>query len=269
MNSSDAHLLSRRQWLERVSGPAAVGALGAGFFASTATAQPAVEERNLGARVYDIREFGAKGDGVTLDTAAVQAAVDACAAAKGGTVLVPAGVFVIGTVELKSNVTLHLVPQATLLGSADGKQYHAAEAIPLTGEHTMGDGNVGLLFAANAENITIEGAGTIDRQGAQFHSAVRGQPPPSGRGGNQRPHHVLFYKCTNLTVRGIFLRACAYHSVRICVCSDVKLDSLRIHSRVNGNNDGFHFISSQYVHVRIATCSVRMMHARCSGAASL
>jgi polygalacturonase len=71
---------------------------------------------------YNIRDFGAKGDGVTLDTAAVQAAIDACHRDRGGTVVVPAGTFVIGTLELKSNVTLHLVATAKLLGSADGKQ---------------------------------------------------------------------------------------------------------------------------------------------------
>src|SRR2546423_1032214 len=157
--------------------------------------------------MYNIRDFGAKGNGFTLDTAALQAAIDACHRDRGGTVLAPAGTYLIGTVELKSNVTLHLAAQAKLLGAADGKQYRAAEAIPPTGEHTMGDGNVGLLFAANAENITIEGKGSIDGQGAQFRSAVRGTPPPSGIGGNKRPHHLLFYQCKNLTVRGITLTA--------------------------------------------------------------
>src|ERR1051325_6251575 len=107
MDLPDASSLSRRQWLERVSSPAVVGALGVGLLASRAAAQPAIEEKNLGARVYNVRDFGAQGDGSHLDTAAVQAAVDACAAASGGTVLVPAGIFVIGTVELKSHVTLH------------------------------------------------------------------------------------------------------------------------------------------------------------------
>src|SRR5439155_9250626 len=90
-----------------------------------------------GARVYNVRDFGAKGDGVTLDTAAVQATIDACTKDQGGIVLVPAGTFVIGTVELKSNVTLHLAAQGKLLGSGDGKQYYAASAIPLTGDSTL------------------------------------------------------------------------------------------------------------------------------------
>src|SRR5262249_17557706 len=148
---------------------------------------------------------GAKGDGTTLDTAALQSAVDACHADGGGTVLVPAGTFVIGTVELKSHITLHLAASGKLLGSGDGKHYRAVDAIPLEGDHTLGDGNWALLFAVNATNLTIEGPGTIDGQGAQFHSAVRGTPPPSGLGGNRRPYHVLAYHCENLTIRNISL----------------------------------------------------------------
>jgi polygalacturonase len=214
------------------------------------------------ARTYNVRHFGAKGDGATLDTKALQAAIDACHSDRGGTVVVSAGTFLIGTVELKSNVTLHLAAQAKLMGTADGTQYHAAEAIPLTGEHTMGDGNVGLIFAANAENITIEGTGTIDGQGAQFRSAVRGTAPPAGVSGNKRPHHLLFYQVNNLTVRDITLTRGAYHSVRVCLCSYVKLDGIHIYNRVNHNNDGFHFIASRHVHV--SNCDVQCQDDACA-----
>jgi len=87
-------------------------------------------------------------------------------------VLVPAGVFVIGTIEMKSNVTLHISAQGKLLGSADGKQYEAAPEIPLHGDSTLEDGNVGLIFAVNAENVTIQGPGTIDGRGAWRGSPV-------------------------------------------------------------------------------------------------
>jgi polygalacturonase len=72
---------------------------------------------DLGARVYNIRKYGAKGDGIALDTAALQTAVDACHQEGGGTVLVPAGTFQIGTVELKSNVTLHICAAGKLLAA--------------------------------------------------------------------------------------------------------------------------------------------------------
>jgi hypothetical protein len=230
--------------------------------AATAAEPPQTSPADLGARVYNIRDFGAKGDGATLDTAAVQSAIDACHSDRGGTVLVPAGVFVIGTVELKSNVTLQIAAQGKLLGSADGKQYRAAEAIPTTGEWTMGDGNVALIFAANAENVTVEGSGTIDGQGTQFRPPTRGAQPPAGITGNKRPHHLLFYKCANLAIRDIFLTAGAYHSVRVCLCEYVKIDGVRIHNRVNHNNDGFHFISSR--HVSVSNCDVRCQDDACA-----
>src|SRR5215831_10101964 len=77
------------------------------------------------ARTHNIRDFGATGDGKTLDTAAVQKAIDACTAAGGGTVLVPPGDFVVGTVELKSNVALHLAASGRLLGSGNPADYSA------------------------------------------------------------------------------------------------------------------------------------------------
>src|SRR5689334_3797154 len=98
---SDNRFFSRRRWISGGS----KAALGGGLFAAGAAAQSRANAANtLGVRTYNIRDFGAKGDGSTLDTAAVQAAIDACHRDQGGTVLVPAGVFVIGTIELKSNV---------------------------------------------------------------------------------------------------------------------------------------------------------------------
>lgn len=266
MADSNQFDLSRRRWLGLVS-PALAGSFCADAAASNvrgvepgSTAAP--DEGNGGARIYNIRDYGAKGDGKTLDTGALQAAIDACNKDHGGTVLVPAGVFAIGTVELKSNVTLHIAAQGKLLGSADGKQYHAAAAIPLEGDTTLRDGNVGLLFAVNCENITVEGPGTVDGQGAQFRSPSRGVPPPSGRGGSQRPYHLLFYRCRNLRVRDIFLFAGAFHSVRIIESSFVWCEGIRIHNRVNGNNDGFHFISSENVHV--SNCDVQSQDDACA-----
>jgi hypothetical protein len=250
--------LSRREWLERVSGPAVGVSVGAALSPSVAGAappqtQPPSDALN-GARVYNVRDHGAKGDGTTLDTAALQAAIDTCNRDGGGTVLVPAGTFHIGTVELKSNVTLYLAAAATLLGSADGKQYHAVDAIPLRGDSTLGDGNWALIFAVNARNVTIDGPGLIDGQGSQFHSPARGVPPPSGLGGNQRPYHLLFHRCEHLRVQHVRLLQSAYHSVRVIQSKHVLMDGLYIYNRVNNNDDGFHFVSCEYVHV--SNCTV-------------
>jgi hypothetical protein len=245
---------SRRRWLTRV--PAA--SLTAGLLA--AEPQSAVPAGT--GRVYNIVDFGAKGDGRTLNTKAVQDAIDVCHKDQGGVVFVPAGVFVIGTVEMKSNVTLRIAARGTLLGSADGKQYHAADAIPLRGDSTLNDGNVGLIFGVEADNVTIEGPGTIDGQGAQFRSPTRGVPPPSGRGGADRPYHLLFHRCKNLRVRDLNLVASAFHSVRVIQSSFVWMDGLRIHNRVNGNNDGFHFVSAENVHV--TNCDVLAQDDACA-----
>jgi polygalacturonase len=243
--------LSRREWLGRVSVPAAMVSLGTSLVGSaaatpTAAANEPVPSASPGARVYDIREHGAKGDGTTLDTAAVQAAIDLCATDGGGTVLVPAGDFVVGTLELKSHVTLHLAARGRLLGSGDIAHYHAGRGVP------PGNGNVVLLSAADAENVTIEGPGTIDGNGAKFfngHGDNTGPGQKSSEGYFQRPHLMVFYHCRNLRLRDAFFTASAYHAVRILECERVLIDGVRIHNRVNKNNDGIHFNSSRYVHL--------------------
>lgn len=265
-SGSTSRFFTRRQWLGRVPPSAIAAVLGAGVAGKQGLASQFVKnsagEDDAGARIYNIRRYGAKGDGITLDTAALQAAIDACHEDGGGTVLVPAGAFQIGTVELKSNVTLHIAAAGKLVGTADGKQYHGVDAIPLTGDSTLNDGNWALLFAVSTTNVTIEGAGTIDGQGVQFHSAVRGTPPPSGLGGNRRPYHLLFYRCDRLTVRDIALVDGAYHSIRVIQSKHVHMEGLYIHNRVNGNNDGFHFISAEYV--TVSNCTILSQDDACA-----
>ena len=267
MPDSNSQSLSRRKWLG-LTPTIAAASFGSGLLASRALADdqmPAAlssTDALLGTKVYNIRDFGAKGDGKTSDTAALQATIDACNRDQGGTVLVPAGVFVIGTTELKSNVTLHIAAQGTLLGSTDKNEYHAVDKIPLEGDTTLEDGNVGLLFAVGAENITVEGPGTIDGQGAQFHSPQRGMPSPVGLKSLERPYHLLFYRCKNLRVRDIFLKDCAYHSIRVIESSYAWFTGIHIHNRVNSNNDGFHFISTTHVHM--SNCSVESQDDACA-----
>jgi hypothetical protein len=256
--------LSRRKWLEQMSAPPIAVALGATMLRqnNVAARQPShvtFDDKNLGARVYNIRDFGAVGDGVTLDTIAVQAAVDACNRDKGGTVLVPAGDFIVGTLELKTNVTLHVAAQGRLLGSSDIQHYKAGNGIP------PGNGNVVLLSAANAENITIEGPGTIDGNGVKFFTGkgdMTGPGQNSAQGYFQRPHLLIFYRCKNLVVKDVLLTASAYHCTRILQCSRVRLDGVRIYNRVNLNNDGFHINSSEYVH--IVNCDVACQDDACA-----
>ncbi len=212
---------------------------------------PVSADSMRGAKVYNLWDFGAKGDGKTLDTGAIQAAIDACHGEGGGTVLVPAGDFLTGTIQLKSNVNLHLLPTGRLLGSSKPEDYTAGEGVP------RGNGNIVLLYAVEAENVSITGQGTIDGQGANFYT---GQGDGSGPGDNRstanvaRPHLCIFYRCKNLTIRDAFFTRSAYHCFRILQCQHVHIDGVRIYNRVNKNNDGFHFNSSEYV--TVSNCNV-------------
>src|SRR5690348_11368222 len=106
MATTNSSPLSRRQWLSLTpalaSASLATAALVSPARAQEPTSGRAPREGSPGAKVYDVRDFGAIGDGTTLDTAAVQRAIDACHGDRGGIVLVPAGDFLIGTIELKS-----------------------------------------------------------------------------------------------------------------------------------------------------------------------
>ena len=154
-------LLSRREWSVLAATPLVAAALAR---PTTAAELPAAGRQPAGARVYNVRDFGATGDGKTLDTSSVQSAIDACHKDRGGTVLIPVGDFLVGTLELKSNVTLHVAAQGRLLGSGSGEHFRAGNGIP------PDNGNIVMLSAADAENVTIEGRGTIDGQGAKFYT---------------------------------------------------------------------------------------------------
>jgi polygalacturonase len=119
---------------------------------------------------FDIRKFGAKGDGKTLDTVAIQKAIDAAAKAGGGTVFFPKGRFLSFSVQLKSHVTLYLGSGAVLLAADPGKhkgKYNAAEANPFENFQDYGHSYFrnSLIWGENVEDIAILGPGMIDGEG--------------------------------------------------------------------------------------------------------
>ncbi len=253
--------LSRRQWLGRVSLPA-LATVGAGMIGANAFGSPKknkAEDNLSGARIYNVKDFGAKGDGKTLDTLAIQSAIDACFKDKGGIVIFPSGDFLSGTIELKSNVTIQLSANGKLLGSPKRADYTAGKGVP------AGNGNIVFLYAVNADNISIEGPGTIDGNGLAFYNGKGDNTGPGQRGidGNfDRPHLIIFSQCNNFFVRDVLLTASAYHCFRILKCTRVHIDGVKIYNRVNKNNDGFHFNDSEYVH--ITNCDVQCQDDACA-----
>ena len=123
-------------------------------------------------RVCDIAAYGAKGDGTTVNTVAIQRAIDACAAAGGGTVVVPGGRFRSGTILLKSHIVLKLEPNAVLIGSRDVADYLPGSAIgqgTTLGVDVFGEGKrAGLIVARGVADVSIVGPGTIDGDGDSF-----------------------------------------------------------------------------------------------------
>ncbi|TKC61226.1 glycoside hydrolase [Pedobacter hiemivivus] len=253
INKDASDQLSRRAWLGKVSVPALTVAGAAMISAKIPGVEPGKSN------VYNVMDYGAKGDGKTLDTLAIQAAIDACNVAKGGTVLLPTGVFLSGTLQLKSDVTFHLSAGGRLLGSPKREDYTAGKGVP------SGNGNIVFLYAVNAERLSIEGKGTVDGNGLAFYTGKGDNTGPgqNGVGGNfDRPHLFIFHQCTELRLHDVFLQASAYHCIRLLQCKQVYIDGVRIYNRVNKNNDGFHFSSCQYVH--ITNCDVQCQDDACA-----
>ena len=145
----------------------------------------------------DPARFGARADGVTKDTAAIQAAIDDCAAKGGGTVTLTHGTYLSAPVVLKSNVTLDVAAGATLLGSPDHGDY---PQIPVFRE----PGRQSLISATNAHDVAITGRGIIDGNGQSWWTDARGKRP-SGVMGEVvfRPRLIVFDHCRHVRITDV------------------------------------------------------------------
>ena len=123
--------------------------------------------RPTGPRSFDVRDFGAVGDGKSPDTGAIQRAIDACVQQGGGIVVVDHGNYLTGTIQLRSHVELHLTSTATLLGVGDLAKYRRdpKEVYKLLDRS--------LVYAEGCDQIAITGQGTINGQGKQFKNGNR------------------------------------------------------------------------------------------------
>ena len=181
-------------------------------------------------KIFNIKNYGAVGDGVAMDTVAVQKAIDTCSETGGGVVWIPAGRYVIGTVQVKSNVTLSLDHGAELLGSQDMKDY------PIDKLRPAREGNSEcLLYAEDATNIRIEGLGVIDGRGSREFFPRRAGPG----GKDNRPRLIRFENCKNLTFSGVTYKRSAFWGLHLIDCKDIHFNGITVRMRNNNsNNDG-------------------------------
>lgn len=194
---------------------------------------------------FNILDFGAVGDGITLNTTSVQKAIDRCTE-NGGRVVVPSGSFVIGTIVLKSNVELHITEGGMLLGSTSLVDYSTTNQ----GSIEAPAFNKCLVYAENATNIKITGKGLIDGRGLKTNF-------PEKIDGNlgDRPMLMRFINCQELHFLDVTFMNSASWCTHMIDCDNVRLQNVTIDSHVNINNDGFDLDGCR--NVLIENCNIR------------
>lgn len=205
-------------------------------------------------KIYNIEDFGAVGDGKTLNTAAIQLAIDTCASNGGGKVVIDCGVFMSGSITLHSGVELNIGQNGTLLGSPRVEDYPEKQGLKhIQTEWLPRWRNASLIFAEECDNISITGNGTIDCNGKYFTEPVENVTQWKYRRINApTPPRVIFLTgCTNILIEGIrMINQPAGWSYWIHDCDYVNIDKIVIDADVDyPNNDGIHINSSRHVSV--------------------
>lgn len=200
--------------------------------------------------IYNITDFGAVADGKTLNTNALQSAIDQCAAAGGGTVVVPAGTYRIGSIYLRSNIELHLEHGSTLIASEDLNDYNPPDAYPQNWSSDNEQWNkCHLIMAIEIENACITGSGTIDGSADAFYSDKSTYRGDFGwRYGIYmakdkellRPGQmIIFVECKDVAVSGVRLQNSSCWTLTFHGCENVKATELTIRNkRYYANTDG-------------------------------
>jgi hypothetical protein len=194
---------------------------------------------------HDPRDFGALADGKTLDTAAIQAAIDAAASSLGRVHLTGA-MFLSGSLILRSGICFHIASDATLLGSTDPAHYRSGRW-------------PALLLADSATDLHLSGKGTINGQGRELAGNVvkllragkLNDPPDLKRPSERhRPQLIEFSRCRRSSVRDLTLRDAACWVQTYRDCDDLVLEGLTVRSTAYWNNDGIDLYDCRRVVVR-------------------
>ncbi|MBI5383680.1 MAG: glycoside hydrolase family 28 protein [Verrucomicrobia bacterium] len=226
--------MRRREFVSRL-GAVGLAAAGTSRVAGADTAAPPRSGS------FNPHDFGARGDGAQLDTKALQAAIDACAKAGGGTVALTAGTYLSGTLFLRSRVQLHLEPGATLLGSKNLADY--PPTVSKVRSYTDNYTERSLIYAEDLDGVAITGLGRIDGQGAAFKGPYK-----------VRPYLIRVIACRGVTVRDVTILDSPMWVQHYLACDHVLIDGITVRSKVNANNDGIDIDGCHQV--RIANCDI-------------
>jgi hypothetical protein len=196
--------------------------------AAPSDASGQVQDREKAATgAYSVKDFGAAGDGKTLDTQAINRTVEAATAAGGGTVLFPPGVYLTGTVHLKSNITLCIGPGARILGSKNLGDY---EDVLDPQRKNADQWHSALLEGHDLRNIAITGRGTID--GNKVFN-------PQGAENMRGPHAIFLNKCEGVLLQDIFIQDASNFAQLMDGCSSAFVRGVT----VTGGWDGLHLLN--------------------------
>ena len=198
------------------------------------------------ANKFDVREFGAAGDGQTLDTVAIQKAIDACAKAGGGEVHLPPGRFLSGTIRLRSGVTFHLEAGSRLVGTTNLSEYSQPHPPESLTEAKWGKWHRALIVGENADDVMICGSGIID--GNKVFD-------PTGEEKMRGPHAINLLNCHRFVLRDVTILDAANYGVYAQISDDLEFRNVKI----VGGWDGIHWRGGpdQWCHnVKIINCQL-------------
>jgi len=234
-----------------------------GLTGAIATAAPPAFAQTVG-RTFDAADFGAVGDGEAINTRPIQAAIDAAAGAAGGTVVLRPGVYLSGSLFVKSNVTLLIGRGVTIKGLRDIAAY------PLVRTRVAGiemEWPAGLLNIYREKNARITGEGLVDGDGKVFWDSYwamrRDYDPKDLRWAAdydcRRPRLIHVYDAEAVEVSGLNLARSGFWTVHVCYSRDVKVSDLIIRNNLGGrgpSTDGIDIDSSERVLVERCDLSV-------------